>query len=325
MQKHIDQKTIIIAVAIILLLSVVIYSGLQIIKPTVFSDGGQQLESKTIERDGVKYYPRQDITVFLIMGIDREGEVAPSGSYNNDGACDVVALAAFDESDKSFSVLCLNRDTMLEMPVLGMGGKQAGTTVAQLALSHTYGTGMQDSCVNTKNTVSDFLYGLEIDYYVSLNMDAISVLNDLVGGVTVNVTDDFSSVDPTIGQGEVKLNGSQAINFVRTRKDVGDQMNLSRMSRHEEYMKGFFASFSAKLKDSPMYALEMFNSVSKYMVTDCSPEVLANFSSKYSDYTLKEILSVKGENVQGREYMEFYPDEAELDSLILRLYYRPKE
>ena len=41
-----------------------------------------------------------------------------------------------------------------------------------------------------------------IDYYFSMNMDAISILNDAVGGVTVEVTDDFSQVDATIGKGQ---------------------------------------------------------------------------------------------------------------------------
>lgn len=329
MQKHVSRKNIIFGVAILLLLLVVIYSGLRILKPTFFSsgedDGVTDTSQKTIERDGVKYFPRQDITVFLIMGIDKDGKVEPSGSYNNDGAADVVALAVFDETAETYSVVCLNRDTMLEMPVLGIGGKKAGKTVAQLALSHTYGSGLEDSCENTKTAVSDYLYGLEIDYYLAFNMDAIGILTNSVGGVTVNVTDDFSQIDPTIQKGEVTLNADQAMNFVRTRKGVGDQMNLSRMDRHEEFMKGFFEALGNKLDGNTSFALKAFGDVSDYMVTDCSAEVLANYSSRYSDYTLTEIVSPEGENKSGTEYVEFYADEEKLDELILRVFYAPKE
>ena len=59
------------------------------------------------------------------------------------------------------------------------------------------------------------------NYYISMNMDAIAILNDAVGGVTVNVTDDFSAVDPSITKGEVTLKGDQALTFIQTRKDVG--------------------------------------------------------------------------------------------------------
>jgi LCP family protein required for cell wall assembly len=142
-------------------------------------------------------------------------------------------LVIFDETNLRINMLYLNRDTMLTMPVLGLGGKEAGTYYGQLALAHTYGSGLEDSCENTRNTISAFLGGVRIDHYVSMNMDAVSLLNDLVGGVTVEVTEDFSAVDPTIGMGEVKLMGQQAINYVRTRKGVGDQLNLTRIQRQK--------------------------------------------------------------------------------------------
>jgi hypothetical protein len=120
----------------------------------------------------------------LIMGIDETGPVKPSNSYNNKGEADMVSVVIFDEKNQRIDVIALNRDTMVTMPALGLGGKQAGTAFGQLALSHTYGTGMEDSCENTRKTVSDLLYGVSIDYYIALNMDAISILNDQVGGVT---------------------------------------------------------------------------------------------------------------------------------------------
>ncbi len=325
MLKRFGKKRIVLTVTILLLLLVVIYSGLQLLKPTVFDSGEESTDTKTIERDNKKYFPRQDINVFLIMGIDKLGKVESSGSYRNSGACDVVALAIFDESDKSYRILCLNRDLMLKMPVLGVGGKKAGSVTQQLALAHTYGEGLKDSCENVKTTVSDFLYGLEIDYYVSLNMDAIGILNDSVGGVRVNVTDDFSAVDPTIKKGEMLLNAQQALTFVQTRKGVGDEMNLSRMERHKEYMNGFFEALGTKLDSNSKFAISAMKNVSDYMVTDCSPEVLGTFASRYSDYVLKEIVTVEGINSVGDGYMEFYPDEEKLDSLILRLFYEEKK
>ena len=113
------------------------------------SDSGR----KTITVNGIDFFPRQDITVVLVMGIDTTGEMVDSGSYNNDGESDVVALLVFNEETETFSVININRDTMVDMPVLGLGGKKAGTAYQQLALAHTYGTGLEDSCENTKETV----------------------------------------------------------------------------------------------------------------------------------------------------------------------------
>jgi LCP family protein required for cell wall assembly len=233
-------------------------------------------------------------------------------------------LLIFDETNEVCNVLHLNRDTMLEMPVLGIGGRKAGTYFGQLALAHTYGNGLEDSCENSREAVSDFLYGLRIDYYVSMNMDAIAILNDAVGGVTVNVTQDFSNVDPSIGMGPVTLMGQQAIHYVRTRKGVGDQLNLSRIERHKVYLDAFAEAFRAKREREPEFIMEAYEAVAPYLVTDCSGNAITGMVDRYSDYTIGEVISPEGENVVGQEYMEFYVNEEALDALILRLFYAPK-
>jgi LCP family protein required for cell wall assembly len=323
-----NKKSPIIPIIAVVLVAVLMFSGFQLLM-AVFSPANTEenkiTTTKTITRNGKEYYPRQDITVFMLLGIDQQGPVEASDSYNNDGEADMVALAIFDESDKTFNVLVLNRDTMMNVPILGIGGKPAGTSFEQLALSHTYGTGLEDSCENTRTAVSDFLYGLNIDYYISMNMDAIAILNDAVGGVTVNVTDDFSAVDPSITKGEVTLKGDQALTFIQTRKDVGNQMNISRMDRHKEYMNGFIKAFNNQLKNNgDSFVYETYTAIDKYMVTDTSVNTMSNLINKYSEYSLKDIITPEGENVTGADYMEFYADENKLDQMILNLFYAEK-
>ena len=159
-------KDIVFFAVILILVLVLLYSGLQVLESTVLhqgQEGSTGFVSKTITRDGVDYFPRQDITVVMVLGIDQYGPVEASVSYNNRGATDMNMLLIFDEKNEVCNVLHLNRDTMVEMPVLGLGGAPAGTYFGQLALSHTYGTGLTDSCENTRTTISDLLYGIEID------------------------------------------------------------------------------------------------------------------------------------------------------------------
>ena len=319
------KKVLLICVILILVL-VMLYSGLRILESTVLYDGQEQetpVASKTIERDGIAYYPRQDIQVMMVLGIDQYGPVTPSESYNNTGEADMISLVVFDEATEQIDILCLNRDTMMEIPVLGLGGKPAGTRYGQLALAHTYGTGMADSCENIRSAVSQLLYGITVDHYVSMNMDAISMLNDAVGGVTVNVTDDFSDVDPTITTGTFTLRGEQAVKYVQVRKNVGDQMNVSRMQRQEQYMEGFLKSLRQVSDET--FVLETYDLVSDYIVTDCSARSLASMLSRYQDYQLDQIVTPEGENVRGQQYMEYHLDEDQLDSLILELFYAPKQ
>lgn len=320
--KKTGKQLLFLAVALVLVM-VMIYSATRILDITR-QQPEESFVSKTITRDGVDYFPRQDITVILVMGIDEMGPVVSSGSYRNTGEVDVVTLLILDEQDRSYSLLCLNRDTMVQMPALGLGGKQAGTAYGQLALSHTYGDGLEISCENTRKTVSDLLYGLRIDHYVAMNMDAIAIVNDAVGGVTVTVEDDFSQVGGTIPMGQVTLNGEQAVTFVRSRQGVGSQMNLSRMQRQQVYMEGFMQSLNKKLDQAESFVISTYEAVSDYMVTDCSSTVISGILNRCSDYTLKQIVSVPGENRMGEEFYEFYPDEQQLDALILQLFYAPK-
>ena len=172
--------------------------------------------------------------------------------------------------------------------------------------------------------MSEFLYGIDIDYYVSMNMDAIGILNDAVGGVTVTVKDDFSNIDPTITMGRMTLTGDQAIHFVRTRKDIDDQTNLSRMDRQEQYMDGFVESFRTKQAESTEFIVSAYEDVSDYIVTNCSVNAFSGMMKRYANYQLQDVISPAGKNVLGETYYEFHADEEKLDELILKLFYAPK-
>ena len=327
MSKQKPKGSIVYFCVILLLVLVMIFSGLQILESTVFHTGqepGRPTASKTIIRDGVEYFPRQDITVLMVLGIDQLGPVTESGSYNNSGLADVISLLIFDETNQNCRILQLNRDTMVNVRVLGIGGKYAGTMYGQLALAHSYGSGLEDSCENTRETVSQFLYGLNIDYYMSMNMDAIRIMTDAGGGVQVEVKDDFSKIDPSIQMGQMVLNGQQAITFVRTRQNVADQMNLSRMQRHREFMNGLLEALQTKLDGDGAFALSLYESLDDYVVSDLSGNVITSIADRYGDYPLVEIVSPEGENTKGDQYMEFVVDEDKLDELILRLFYAPK-
>ncbi len=323
-----NAKKIAYLCAVLILVLMMIFSGLRILESAGFlynRNAEDSRPSKTIIRDGVAYFPRQDITVVMLLGIDEAGPVTPSDSYNNSGAADLISLLIFDEQAKAMKLLSLNRDTMLDMPVLGLGGAEAGSARQQLALAHTYGKGVEDSCMNTRKAVSNFLYGLSIDHYISMNMDAIALLNDAVGGVSVTVTDDFSAVDPTISMGQVKLSGPQAVNFVRSRSNLGDQTNLSRMERQKQYMSGFLTAFQDMQDQDNGFMTRIYEDVSDYVVTDMSLQAISGILKQYGDYPLEEVITPEGELVMGNRYLEFHADEQKLDSLILELFYAVKK
>jgi anionic cell wall polymer biosynthesis LytR-Cps2A-Psr (LCP) family protein len=157
-----------------------------------------------------------------------------------------------------------------------------------------------------------------------MHMDAIAILNDAVGGITVNVSEDFSSVDPAIGMGEVKLMGEHAIHYVRTRKEIGDQKNISRIQRQQKYLYGFVAAFREKQSSDYEWIINAYEQAQPYMVTDCSANAISGMVDRFSGYRINEVAIPEGQNVPGKESFEFYVDAEKLDALILRLFYAPK-
>lgn len=83
-----------------------------------------------------------------------------------------------DKENGTCQVLQLNRDTMTQIESYGVAGESAGTYEGQLALAHTYGSGGQDSCRYQAKAVSNLLYGVSVDHFCSVTMDAVAVIND---------------------------------------------------------------------------------------------------------------------------------------------------
>jgi anionic cell wall polymer biosynthesis LytR-Cps2A-Psr (LCP) family protein len=131
-------------------------------------------------------------------------------------------------------------------------------------------------------------------------------------------------VDPSIGMGQITLMGDQSIHYVRTRKDVGDQLNLSRIQRQQTYLDGFVAAFREKQKTETEFIIAAYEQVQPYLVTDCSANAISGMVDRFSGFQVTEVVTPEGRNELGEEYYEFYVDEQKLDELILRLFYAPK-
>ena len=147
------------------------------------AESEMMLEAGSIRYHGKVYTYKKDILTFLFLGIDKNGEVKASSNLFKGGQADALFLAVLDPGEKKISVIGINRDTMASMNVYDKNGRYSGRQTAQIALSHAYGDGLEESCENSLDAVSNLFYGLPIHGYCALNMSVVSKLNDAVGGV----------------------------------------------------------------------------------------------------------------------------------------------
>ena len=275
--------------------------------------------------NGTAYAKREDLETVLLLGVDKfEGET-PEGYLNNQQA-DFLLLLVMDKQHETCTPIQLNRDTMTQIQILGVTGEPAGTMTGQLALAHTYGSGEEDSCENTVLAVENLLYGVGIDHYVSLTMDGVALLNDLVGGVTVEVLDDFSGIDDSLVQGEiVTLQGQQALTYVRSRGGLEDSSNLHRMERQRQYLAALQQQLKAAVQQEDGFTLDALLQLNEYMVSDCTVDQLSDLGNSLAAYQVSDILTTPGDAQEGEEFMEFTVDEDALQQLVMDVFYEPVE
>lgn len=269
---------------------------------------------------GKTYYLREDLKKYVLIGID-ENETQANKGGTNPSQADFVAVLVVDEANKNWSLLQLNRDTMCNVPLLSAQGKAIGSQRQQLALAHTYGADSSGNCRNTVQAVENLLYGVPMDGYIRIRMDAIAKLNDAVGGVTVELQDDFTEFDEDMYPGAVlTLSGNQAELFVRARAEMPDATNLNRMERQKQYLSAWVEK--AREAENPSAVIE---GLSNDLYSDLSIYQISGLADKLKAYPVPELRSPSGTAKKGSSFVEFEVSEEALQQQIIDLFYEPKE
>lgn len=274
--------------------------------------------------DGKSYVLKKNIDSILFIGLDTYGEQEAHEGNINYNQADVLMLVVLDHDTKTYRTLQINRDTVCEVPMIGVTGDKIGSTLMQIALSHTYGSGMEDSCENTVEAVTALLMDAPIEHYVSLTFDSIPIINDKVGGVTVKIPYDMTAADESFTEGaEVKLQGDQAETFVRSRMELPEpyDTNIYRMERQLTFLAEWRKVAISQMSSDAGFALDLIGTLSEYMVTDMNGNKLSELSGYLAEYEDLGTLKIDGESRVGEKYMEFYCFEDSIKEVVLNLYY----
>jgi len=271
-----------------------------------------------------QWHAKKDVDTLLVIGVDGlDRQLTASNSYNNSRPAAFLALYVRDAESGESTVIHLNRDTMTQIPVLGVTGQSAGSMYGQLALAFNYGRGEGDSSRNTVHAVSHLLYGIDVDHYITVAMDAVPIVNDWVGGVTLEIADDFTGIDDALVQGtNVTLHGDQALTYVRTRRGLDDSTNIRRMERQRQYASAWLKEAKPFLQDENAVA-DLMMSMSDYHYSDCTAEELVFFAEALAETPSQTICELEGRAVQGEVYMEYHLDETAVQNLVLSVFYEP--
>ena len=230
---------------------------------------------RIIYYNGHTYQFNENIASVLFMGIDNRKlkENAISGTA---GQADALYLFTYNALNGEIKVLSLNRDTMTDISRYDAGGKYYDTTTTQLCLAFAYGDGKSLSAENQVTAVERLLYNVPINAYYAINLDAIKILNDDIGGVTLTPEYTFGSF--VKGQ-QTTIKGDMAEEFVRHRDTNLLDDNLRRMACQRLYINSFANQIVPAIKKDLQVPIKLYQHSSDYTVTNIQMPILTYLAS----------------------------------------------
>ncbi len=282
-------------------------------------------KSDWVRYNGEVYDYNEDITTFLIMGIDKNDEKVTEVAEGTDGGqADSLFLMVLNPHDQSIKIIGINRNSMTDVDIYDEYGRYQTTVVAQIATQHGFGNGVEKSCEYQVKAVSNMFYQLPIHGYAAINMSAIPIINDQVGGVDVTVLEDLTRWDKSLVEGkDVHLMGDSAYTYVRARDMSVFGSSDTRLDRQRQYLNGFIKAARDSSLDNPNAAVDLFTSISEKMVTNITVDEISYLAPLKTSYSFdsSDLRMIEGKTQKNGEFEEFIVDEDSLYQTIIDIFY----
>ncbi|MBQ3906824.1 MAG: LCP family protein [Lachnospiraceae bacterium] len=283
-------------------------------------------EEGDVRFKGVHYRYNSEMLTFLFMGIDQDGTVKKAKSGIDGGQSDAIFLLALNPKTHEVSIINVNRNTMADVDVYDKAGNYSTTSHIQITLQHAYGDGKELSCERSVNAISKLFYNLPIHGYCAINLGAVPKINDAVGGVDVVALEDVTSGSKLVFKEGVKyhLKGQMATTYIQARDD-SFEASRRRGDRQKQYVVAYADAAKNAIKNDVTLFVKLYNTISKYMVTDVTVDEVSYFSTQIADYNFDgtHMYSLEGETIvnPNTEIEEFYADDKAMFELILKVFY----
>lgn len=235
----------------------------------------------------------EDTMNILVFGIDKNEKRSETATIFRP---DTIMLASINTKDKTIKLISIPRDSRVD--IYNRGGRDKVNSCfyyASLGLSEA-DMNNQEKLFDTgvtylKNTVSDVLGGIKIDYYLGIDMDALPQIADVMGGVTIDVHQDLyaknghDTSEVKIKKGTQVLNGDQLLYYSRYRAYVdGD---IGRVQIQQKIMKAIFTEF--KNKGTFSQIPQIYNLVQDMVETDLQFAQIASLGLSFKDFNIDDL------------------------------------
>lgn len=233
----------------------------------------------------------QDILNLVLIGGDNPIEENSTVGFNYD----VIIVVSYNFKTQESALISIPRDSYITNTCTGKKDK----------ITHTGWYGAE--CLT--KTLTKFL-GIEINKYMLIDFEGLIDVVDSLGGVTIDVDQRIEEQDENrsfenmivIEAGEQKLNGREALAYLRHRKTLVDGV-YGRSNHQEQFI---LAMIKQLAKPTSWFRINGFlRTVQKSVITNLSGNSLITY---YNDASL--ILSQNGVDALMPERLEFKTQDA---------------
>ncbi|MBE6573763.1 MAG: LytR family transcriptional regulator [Ruminococcaceae bacterium] len=268
--------------------------------------------------NGGQYKFNENIVTFLLMGVDKR-DIDDQKVPGSNGQADALFLVVADTESGDVDFINISRDAMTNVSIYSSAGSYIRDERMQACLAYAYGKDQESSCQNVIKSVSELMYGIPINSFFSMDLKAIGVLNDSVGGVEVpEYNEDFSALTGK----KVTLWGKEAENYVRLRDKKVLDSNVDRMERQKTYIKAFVDKAVMLTKEDITTPVTLFQALDGYKYSDITVDEITYMAINFLDgISNMEMHSIEGTVVKGEKYAEFEVDPIALYEMILDIFY----
>ncbi|MEU1484228.1 LCP family protein [Streptomyces sp. NPDC005752] len=200
----------------------------------ITTDTSAAAELKAYEKERPLPIARDARNILLIGSDTRSGENSAYG--RDDGGSqrsDTTILLHLAADRRSATAVSIPRDLMAEIPSCHTGdGKATKKQFAQFNWAFELGG---TAC--TIRTVEK-MTGIRVDHHMVIDFNGFKDMVDAVDGVEVCLKEPVDDDDAhlKLPAGRQKLDGEEALGYVRARKSIGDGSDTERMDRQQKFL-----------------------------------------------------------------------------------------
>ncbi|MFD4376867.1 LCP family protein [Streptomyces sp. NPDC058486] len=212
----------------------------------------------------------------LVIGNDvrtGEGNESYGNKDNVTGHADTTFLIHIAEDRTNATAMSIPRDLKTEIPDCptntDAGTKVIPGSVGKTKFNESFGVdGRDPGC--TMRTITQ-MSGLPVNHFMMVDFNAVKKLSTAVGGVKVCLAKpihDKNYSKLNLPAGEHRVQGEQALAFLRNRHGLGNESDLDRIKQQQQFLASMMRQLKEDTLDSPTRLLDVANAATESLTVD---------------------------------------------------------